>query len=37
MHSIIHSFQFNRLLSHDIKFKRQPRLAVGRIGDLAVW
>ena len=34
MHSIIHSFQFNRLLSHDIKFKRQPRLAVGgRLGN----
>ena len=37
MHSIIHSFQFNGLLSHDVKFKRQSRLAVGRIGDSAVW
>ena len=35
--SFIHSFQFNRLLPHDVKFNRQPRLAVGRIGDFAVY
>ena len=32
-----HSFIFNRLLSHDLKVKHQPWLAIRRIGDLADW